>query len=106
MESESLRFHAVAKVTEISLDEPKRIVVGEQAIALYNLDGQIHATDDVCSHGLASLSMGLIDGELIECPLHGGAFEIATGKAARAPCMEDIRSFPVRVTDGTVFVGL
>jgi nitrite reductase/ring-hydroxylating ferredoxin subunit len=106
MDSASLRYHAIAKVAEVSPDEPKRVVVGEQAIALYNLGGQIHATDDVCTHGLASLSMGFIDGDLIECPLHGGAFEIATGKAAKPPCVEDIRIFPVKVEDGTIYIGL
>jgi nitrite reductase/ring-hydroxylating ferredoxin subunit len=101
-----LCFVPVAKTSDISQDEPRRVMVGDQAIALYNLSGVFHATDDCCSHGMASLARGFIDGPLIECPLHGGAFDIATGKAVKAPCVEDIRIFEVRVEGDMLYVGV
>ena len=81
-------------------------VVDGTPIALYSVDGSYYATADTCTHGNASLSQGFLDGHLIECPLHQGLFDVRTGRAAGEPCTEDIRSFPTRVEDGVVYVGM
>ena len=73
-------------------------------LAVYNLDGTFYVTDDTCSHGEASLAEGEIDGELIECPFHAGCFEIATGLPVVPPCTIPIRSYPVVIRDGAIFV--
>lgn len=106
MHEPELVYHAVAKAEHIDPEEPMKVEVRGTAIALYKVDGRCYATDDQCTHGLASLSLGYVCDGLVECPFHGGAFEIATGKAVKAPCTIDIRTHPVRVDDGTVFVGL
>ena len=54
---------------------------GAAALAVYNIDGNFFATDDCCSHGLSSLSEGLLDGDIIECSLHFGGFHVPSGKA-------------------------
>ena len=59
---------------------------------------QRDATDNVCTHAFALLSDGWLDGEYVECPLHGGRFEVATGKAMGDPVVCDLRTFPVRVS--------
>ena len=68
------------------------VEVGDLLIALYNVDGEIYATDNTCTHAFAMLTDGFVDGELIECPLHGGKFEIKTGKAAAPPCTVDLKT--------------
>ena len=84
-----------------------RVECGREAICLYNLNGEIYATQDECSHGSASLSEGFIVEEcLIECPLHQGSFNVKTGAAVSVPCKDDIRVFPVKIEDGKVFVGI
>ena len=57
-------------------------------LAVFNLDGRFYVTDDTCTHGDASLCDGEIDCDdgVVECPYHQGAFEIATGRPAGAPC--------------------
>ena len=72
-------------------------------IAVYNLDGAFYATDDECSHGQAWLSQGEIDGDQIECPFHGGCFEIKTGQPAGAPCTVPIQSYDLVVEDGAIY---
>lgn len=67
------------------------------ALAVYNVDGSFYATDDCCTHGLSSLSEGQLDGELIECALHFGGFDVRTGKAVLAPCSIDLKTYPVEV---------
>ena len=75
-------------------------------VALYVVDGEYFATADLCTHGQASLSDGYLDGELIECPLHQGKFDVRDGKPTCAPVTEAIRSYPVKIDAGRVFLSL
>ncbi len=69
--------------------------------AVYRLGDEFFCTDDICTHGLAFLSGGEVEGGEIVCPLHGGAFDIRTGKATRQPCRVPLRTYQVvRVGDG------
>ena len=93
----------VCAVSKLSDGEPLGIKLGEQRIALYKVDDDIFATDDVCSHAFALLSTGFLEAHVIECPLHGGMFDVRDGKC-RAGGYKDIRAFPVEIRDGEVFV--
>lgn len=75
-------------------------------VAVYRLDGALHATQDLCTHGQARLSEGEVVEGYIECPLHFGLFEIATGKAAGAPVTRDLATYPVRVQGGRIWIEL
>lgn len=101
------QWKQVATLDDIGEGETLRVELGENALCLYRIDGDVYATDDVCTHGQASLADGLIiDGTLIECPLHEGAFDVRTGAPARAPCKSALVCYSVRVEGGAVFVEL
>jgi len=91
-------------------DVPEGDVIGcapdGRDIALYSVEGAIYATDNVCTHAHALLCEGFLEGYEIECPLHQGKFDVRTGKALSPPVTEDIRSYPVRIEDGRVYVAL
>lgn len=87
----------VAKRDAVAIDSVVGIKVGDLDIALYNIDGQLYATDNVCTHAQALLSEGWLDGDVIECPLHGGRFEVKTGRGLGAPITCDIKTYPIRV---------
>lgn len=97
-------YHLVAKTTEIPENEAKRVILGDNQIALFNLDGEFYATDDICSHAYASLSEGYVEDGCVECPLHAGLFDIKTGKAMGVPVTVDIRTFPVRVEGEDIYI--
>ncbi len=78
--------------------------VGDIHIALYNIDGTVFATDNVCTHAYALLTDGWLDNNIIECPLHGGQFDVCTGKAVCSPAESDLRTYPVRVVEGQIEV--
>jgi naphthalene 1,2-dioxygenase system ferredoxin subunit len=80
-------------------------VVG-RSIALYDVDGRIFATDNICTHAYARLSDGWLDDGLIECPLHAARFDVRTGKVLDPPATEDLKTYPVRVIDDTIEVKL
>jgi naphthalene 1,2-dioxygenase system ferredoxin subunit len=82
------------------------VIVGGREIALYEMDGAIFATDDICTHAYAKLSDGWFDKGEIECPLHAGRFDPRTGKATAPPCVDDIKTYPVRVEGGEIQVKL
>ena len=101
-----LKWHPVAGTDEIARGEVKYVAMDDREIALFNVDGTYYATDDTCTHMGARLSDGYIEGDIVECPLHFGKFNIRTGKASSAPCTIDLRSYPVRVEGTTVSIGL
>ncbi len=73
-------------------------------IAIYNTEKGFFATDLICTHEDESLENGLVIDCVIECPLHGGRFDICSGKALSAPAYEDLKTYPVKVEEGRVFV--
>ena len=97
-------FTAVCQAEDVPEGEARGFSLGGTPIAIYNVEGTFYATEDRCTHGLASLSEGLLDGDLIECPLHFGAFNVKTGAAAAPPCSVSIRTFVVREEAGQLMV--
>jgi 3-phenylpropionate/trans-cinnamate dioxygenase ferredoxin component len=78
---------------------------GGHAYAIYrSLDDRYYATDGHCTHEQTLLCDGLVMGAVIECPLHNGRFDYTSGKALGAPVLVDIRTYPARVEDGTVYI--
>jgi len=101
-----IEFHAVAKTADVDEGEAVQVIVGRQEIAVYNLEGEFYATDDICTHAYASLADGYMEGELIECPLHGGCFDIKTGKAMTPPVTEDLKTYEVKIDGEQILVGI
>jgi naphthalene 1,2-dioxygenase system ferredoxin subunit len=97
-------WQRVASASDIKQDEPKKYKVSGEEIALFNVDGGIFCTSNICTHAYASMADGFQEGEEIECPLHEGRFNIKTGEALCAPLVEDLETFEVKVEGGDVFV--
>ena len=82
------------------------VIVSGKEIALYDLDGEVFATDDICTHAYAKLSDGWLDKGEIECPLHAGRFDVKTGKALCPPVTEDVKTYPVRIAGEEIQIKL
>ncbi|MGX1349686.1 nitrite reductase/ring-hydroxylating ferredoxin subunit [Bradyrhizobium elkanii] len=100
-----MTWHHLCAAAKLSEGEPLGFWVGERRIALYKVDDDVFATDDVCSHAFALLSTGFLEGHVIECPLHGAMFDVRDGKC-RSSAYRDIEAFKVEIRDGEVFVQL
>jgi nitrite reductase/ring-hydroxylating ferredoxin subunit len=103
---ENLIYHPVARLDHLKPDYPLRVRIGAHDIAIYLFDGEVYATDNICTHAYASLAEGLVDGDTVECPLHGACFNFRTGQALTGPTSVDLRTYPVRVEEGSVMVCL
>ena len=96
----------VAAVDEVPQDDVIGVDAGGRDVALYSVAGDIYATDNICSHGHARLCDGFLDGHEIECPLHQGKFDVRDGSPQCAPLTEGVRSYPVKVEGGRIFLSL
>jgi 3-phenylpropionate/trans-cinnamate dioxygenase ferredoxin subunit len=96
----------VASATELGDDEAKTVKVGASAVALYRMGGEFFATQAVCTHATALLSEGYIEDGCIECPLHQGRFDLASGAPKAPPVTEPVRVYPVKSENGKVYVDL
>ncbi|MHB9841858.1 non-heme iron oxygenase ferredoxin subunit [Paraburkholderia terrae] len=94
----------VCSAVELNPGDMKCAFVGSRRVLLSNVDGKVYATNDICSHALAYLSDGFLEGSVVECPLHGAQFDVITGKALSAPADGDIETYEVTVADGRIFV--
>ena len=94
----------VAAREDIPEDDVIGIEVDGKSLALYSVEGQVYATDNICTHGHAQLCDGFLEGHEIECPLHQGRFDIRNGKAMCAPLTQDIKTYPIKIEAGRVYV--
>ena len=73
-------------------------------IAVFNVGGTYYALDDTCTHERASLADGFVEDGAVECSLHSACFELSTGKALCLPAVRAVRTHPVEVRDGAIWV--
>jgi nitrite reductase/ring-hydroxylating ferredoxin subunit len=97
---------SVCAATDLAPGTVKSFEIGDVLVAVYNIDGTFYATEACCTHSFANLADGILEGDVIECSLHFGAFHVPTGKAVQAPCFTDLKTFRTEVMDGQVLVDL
>ena len=96
----------VVELSAVPKDDVTAVGAAGRELAIYGVDGAVFATDNLCTHGHARLCDGFLDGDEIECPLHQGKFDVRSGKAMCEPLTTDIRTYPVKIEGGYVFVEL
>lgn len=100
-------WHEAGKLDRLDPDEPLGTTIGGQAIGLYLVDGDVVALSDWCPHQSdVHLSDGWIEDGMIVCPMHQSQFALRGGRCMSPPADEDVTSYPVKVEDGVVWVGL
>jgi nitrite reductase/ring-hydroxylating ferredoxin subunit len=104
--SETREWVRVASVTDVADGEAFAVEVRDLRLALYHVGDEWFCTDNVCTHAFALLTDGWLEGDVIECPLHAGQFDIRTGKGLCAPIEADLKTFAVRIEGDDVLVEL
>ena len=89
-----------------ALDVDGVIKVDSEAgpIAVYRLPDGYYATQDTCTHAVASLADGFVEHGMVECPLHAAKFCIRTGRARTLPATGALKTYPVKLEQGELFV--
>jgi 3-phenylpropionate/trans-cinnamate dioxygenase ferredoxin component len=105
MTDSDARWQRVAALADIREGEPLGAKLGSRDIVLAMHGGQVHALDGICPHAYALMGDGFQNGAEIECPLHGAAFDLATGKCLIGPDgTGDLAVYDVKVEGGDVLV--
>lgn len=103
-----MAFVKALAASEVQAGNGKSVTLGGKKIAVFNVNGKFMAIDDLCTHDEASLAEGFVceeDGVCkVECPWHGAQFDLKSGAALTLPAVKPVKSYPVRVTDGSVEV--
>ena len=97
-------FTAALDAEDLPEGHVRKVIHHGAEIAVFNVEGCIYATQDQCTHGLASLSDGFLIGEFIECPLHQGMFDVRTGEASSPPCVTSLKTYKTEIKDGVIFL--
>lgn len=93
---------AVGDRDQVDPDTPLGVKLGETDIGVFDVDGELHAIENICPHAHAHLTEGFPDGCEIECPLHNAVFDVKTGKHLRGEPCRDVKTFAVRVVDNRI----
>lgn len=97
----------VCCVDDIDNEDVMRFDYEGQTFAIYRSpEDSFFATDGLCTHEKIHLADGFVIDYVIECPMHNGQFDYRSGKAMRAPACDDLKTYPVRVDGGTVFIDI
>ncbi len=98
-------FKTVANTGDLAPGEMMMVRVGRKRVAIYNVDGEFFATDDTCTHEEASLSEGVLYDDIVECPLHGAAFNVRTGEVEAFPAVVPLQTYELQVVGDEIQVG-
>lgn len=97
------------KVASLDDLEPGTLLgveAGDTRLCLANVDGEIYAVEDKCSHKDFPLSAGDVDDSAVTCAWHGARFDLSNGRALSLPAIKPVATFDVKVEDGAVYVAL
>jgi nitrite reductase/ring-hydroxylating ferredoxin subunit len=89
----------IGSTSAIPAGEVMSFGAGSRQVAVANVEGDLHAFDDVCTHQQCSLAEGELDGTVIECPCHGSQFDVTSGEAVNGPAVDPVDVFQMKVED-------
>ena len=94
-------FIAVADAASLPPGHGRTVHVRGREFAVYNLDGQFYALDDLCPHRGGPLGAGCLQNGEVFCPLHGWGFDVKTGACSNRPD-RPVKTYPARLQHGQV----
>lgn len=84
----------------------RRVVINQQALLVCNIEGILYAIDDMCTHEDASLYLGCLKNDEVQCSLHGGRFNVITGQPTEEPAEIPLNTYPVSIQGDDYFIEL
>jgi 3-phenylpropionate/trans-cinnamate dioxygenase ferredoxin subunit len=103
---DSIAWHFVCLPEEIEKEDVMGFELEGNCYAVYRTKSGYYASEGLCPHERSRLSDGLVIGEYIECPKHNSRFYIPTGKVRRVPAKRDLKTYPVKIDKGKLYIGI
>ena len=98
-------FEKVAETGDLCPGQMKPVTLGDEELLLANMDGNYCAIGNSCTYSGGTLSDGDLDGEKVECPLHGATFNVGTGEVVGPRAQEGVQAYEVRISGADVMGG-
>ncbi len=100
-------FQPICTADEIAIGDSQMFVVGQIAIAVFNVKGEFFALRNECPHAGASLAHGKLEGDVIRCRIHHWGFCVRDGTYVdeEKPTF-DAKTIPLRLRDGMIEVAV
>lgn len=99
-------YYEIASVEDLPNGERLFVDIGDQPVVVFNIAGGIFAIGDICTHDHGPLGDGELDSFEVVCPRHGARFDVRNGRATKLPAVMPTPSYPVRVKDGKIEIGI
>ena len=99
-------FVKVCDVADVPVNSMHAVDLGEKRLMIVNVNGQLYATDRICTHEEADLSTGFLIGSVVTCPLHLSRFDVISGEVQNAPASVPLRVYPLKFEGTSVYVQL
>ena len=103
---DNFKWVKVCAMSDLESDDVLRFDFGSSSYAVYRTESGCYASDGWCTHEQAHLADGLVLEDVIECPLHNGRFHIPTGKALNPPVCVNLRTYPTRIENDDLMLGI
>jgi nitrite reductase/ring-hydroxylating ferredoxin subunit len=89
---------------ELGPGQIRRVLLDGQAVAVANVEGEIFAVSDTCTHARVSLSGGHLEGRQIVCPWHYAMFDLKSGRPTCGPAHDPLRCYTARIDGDEIIV--
>ncbi|MCJ7626281.1 MAG: non-heme iron oxygenase ferredoxin subunit [Anaerolineaceae bacterium] len=104
--SSDYEYYQIAEIHEIPPGERLFLEIDDIALIVFNINGEYFALDDMCTHDYGSLGEAEIEDYRVTCPRHGAKFDIRTGEALSLPAVKRLSTYPIRIVDGIIEIGV
>ena len=101
-----ISYYPICSTDDLPPGERLFIEIGEDPVVVFNIAGDYYAIADVCTHDDGPLGDGEVENHEIVCPRHGARFDITTGEVLTLPAVKGVASYPIRVKDDMVEIGV
>jgi nitrite reductase/ring-hydroxylating ferredoxin subunit len=95
----------VGRPGDVPEGELRQFQVGGEDVAVANVEGELHAFSDVCTHMQCSLAEGDLEGTTVTCMCHGSQFDVTSGDVLNGPATEPVQTFRVAVEGDELKIG-
>ena len=87
-------------INDVGLGKSRLLRVGEENVAVFNVDGKFFATQEECTHAGGPLSEGALEDKVVTCPMHGSRFDVTSGEVVRGPAQRPLKTYKVEIQAG------
>jgi 3-phenylpropionate/trans-cinnamate dioxygenase ferredoxin subunit len=95
-------FEPVTKKIDLGEGQLAAFEMRGTRLAVAQVDGEIYAISDICTHRGCSLSKGRLQETTVTCPCHGSQFDVTSGAVLRGPATKPVASYRTRIDNGMV----